>query len=87
VQYMWETISYHKNTIFVIIAIILAVAWLSVPEEEVDDPFIITVDYDCREIVRDPSDISRDIVQQCKELVHELEMKNAPKQSQRIVRA
>lgn len=84
---MWETINYHKNTIFVIIAIMLAVVWLTVPEEEVDDPFTITVDYDCREIVRDPSDIPRDIVQQCKELVRELEMKNAPKQSKRSTTA
>lgn len=84
---MWATINYHKTTIFVIIAILSAVAWLTVPEEEVDDPFIITVDYDCREIVRDPSDISRDIVQQCKELVHELEMKNAPKESKRSTTA
>lgn len=80
---MWETINYHKNTIFVIIAILLAVMWLTVPEEEVDDPFIISVDYDCREIVRDPSDIPADIVQHCKDLVRELESKYAPKQSKR----
>lgn len=81
---MWETINYHKNTILVIILVtILSFSWLNVPEEEIDDPFIITVDYDCREIVRDPSDIPKDIIFQCKELVRELEMKNAPKQSQR----
>jgi len=84
---MWEKISYHKNTIFVIIAIILAVAWLSVPEEDIDDPFVISVDYDCREIVRDPSDIPTDIVQQCKELVRELESKNAPKEHKRSTTA
>ena len=80
---MWEKIVYHKNKIFVIIGVVLALTWLSVPEEEIDDPFVISVDYDCREIVRDPSDIPADIVQQCKELVRELEMKNAPKESKR----
>jgi hypothetical protein len=81
---MWETINYHKTTIFVIILVaILAMSWLEVPEEEVDDPFVISVDYDCREVVRDPEDIPHDIIQQCKELVRELESKNAPKQSKR----
>lgn len=82
---MWETINYHKNKIFAILALVLAFIWLSVPEEELDDPFVISIDYDCREIVRDPSDIPGDIVKQCKELIHEMEMKNAPKQSQRSI--
>ena len=84
---MWETINYHKNTIFVIIALALTVLWLLVPEEDVDDPFIISVDYDCRAIIRDPNDIPNDIIQQCKELVRELEMKDAPKQSKQSVTA
>jgi hypothetical protein len=84
---MWATINYHKTTIFVIIAILLSVMWLTVPEEEVDDPFTITVDYDCREIVRDPSDIPKDIVEQCRELVRKLEMKDAPKERKRSLTA
>ena len=81
---MWETINYHKTTIFVIILIaLLALAWLEVPEEEFDDPYILTIDYDCREVVRDIKFPDKDVLQQCRELVNELEMKNAPKQSQR----
>ena len=78
---MWEKISYHKNKIFAIILVVGVVYWLSVPEEDLDDPYVITVEYDCREIIKDPSDIPTDIVQQCKDLVRELEIKNAPKQS------
>ena len=81
---MWETINYHKTTIFVIILIVLlSLVWLNVPEEELEDPYILTIDYDCREVLRDSSDMSTDIIRQCKELVDELEMKNAPKQSKR----
>lgn len=80
---MWEKISYHKNKIFAIILIIGIFYGMYVPEEDFEDPYIITVDYDCREIVRDPSDIPKDIVQQCNILVNELEDKNAPKQSKR----
>lgn len=84
---MWETINYHKNTIFVIIAILLVVMWLTVPEEEVDDPFIITIEYDCRAIIQDPNNIPKDIIQQCKELINELDSKNVPKQSKRSTTA
>ena len=84
---MWEKIVYHKNKIFAIILVTMAVLWLSVPEEDLDDPYVITVEYDCREIVRDPSDIPTDIFQQCKDLVRELEIKNAPKESKRSTTA
>lgn len=80
---MWEKINYHKNKIFAIILITVFFYGMYVPEEDLQDPYTITVDYDCREIVRDPSDITKDIVQQCKILVDELEDKNAPKQSKR----
>ena len=80
---MWEKIAFHRDKIFAIIGIVLVLYWLSVSDEEIDDPYIISVDYDCKEIVRDPSDIPRDIVEQCKTLVIELEKQNAPKQSQR----
>lgn len=84
---MWEKIVFHKNKIFAILAVILALYWLSVPEEDYDDPFVITVDYDCREIVRDPNDIPSDIVEQCKTLIKELRNQNAPKQSERSTTA
>lgn len=80
---MWEKINYHKNKIFAIILIIVFFYGMYVPEEDFEDPYIITIDYDCREIVRDPSDIPKDIVQQCNILVNEVENKNAPKQSKR----
>jgi hypothetical protein len=80
---MWEKIAFHKNKIFVILAVIVVFYWLSVTEEEYEDPYILTVDYNCREIVNDPSDIPDDIVQECKDLILNLEKQNAPKQSQR----
>ena len=76
---MWEKINYHKSAIFAIILFIGVFYLMLVPDEDIDDPYVISVDYDCREIVRDPSDIPTDIVQQCKDLVRELEIKNAPK--------
>ena len=80
---MWEKINYHKNKIFAIILITIFFYGMYVPEEDFEDPYIITIDYDCREIVRDPSDISKEIVQQCNILLNELEEKNASKQSKR----
>jgi len=78
---MWEKIVFHKNKIFVILAVLFAFYWLAVPEEEYEDPYTLTIDYDCREIEKDPSDIPKDIVIQCKDLILDLEKKNAPKQS------
>jgi hypothetical protein len=80
---MWENLGYHKNKIFAIILIVGIIVSMWVPEEELEDPYIITVDYDCREIIRDPSDIPSDIVIQCRNLIIELETKNAPEQSKR----
>ena len=80
---MWETLGRHKNIFFATILIVLVALWLSVPQEEIDElDFIITVDYDCREIVRDPKDIPIDIITQCNILINELGKNHAPKQSQ-----
>jgi len=76
---MWETISYHKNKIFAILLIIAIFYGMYVPDEDFDDPYTISVDYDCKEIVRDPSDIPKDIVQQCNDLIEELEKQNEPR--------
>ena len=78
---MWEKIAFHKNKIFVILVILFMPYWLSVPEEEIENPYIMSVDYDCREIIRDPTDIPNDIIHDCKDLVEQLEKENAPKQS------
>jgi hypothetical protein len=81
---MWENIGYHKNKIFAIILLSVMGYSMIVNEEDLEDPYTITVDYDCREIVRDPSDIPKDIIEQCKILVRELETKDVPKASKRI---
>lgn len=81
---MWETIGRHKNIFFAIILVVLMASWLSVPKEELEElDFIITVDYDCREIARDSSDIPTEIVEQCRILINELRKNHAPKTSER----
>lgn len=81
---MWETISYHKNKIFAILLILGIFYGMYIPEEDFEDPYTITVDYDCREIVRDPSDIPKDIIEQCNILVQELEKKHEPRTNKHI---
>jgi len=76
---MWETISYHKNKIFAILLIVGIFYGMYIPEEDFEDPYTITIDYDCKEIIRDPSDIPKDVVDQCKELIRELESKHEPR--------
>lgn len=76
---MWETIGYHKNKIFAIILVTGLLYLLSLEEEELEDPYALIVEYDCREVMRNKSTYPEDIISQCIELIHDLETNNAPK--------
>jgi hypothetical protein len=82
---MWEKINYHKNKIFAIMLFIGIFYWLIVPEEELYDPYTISVDYDCREVVRDPDDIPNSVVEECRILIEEISKQNETRPNKSII--
>ncbi len=80
---MWENLTFQKNKIFAILAIVFTVFWLSITEEEYDNLHIISMDYNCKEVIINSYNVPEEIVDQCKNLSDQLRNQNAPKQSQR----
>lgn len=77
---LWEKINLHKTKI---IAILLGIAIFYVMlsnQEEMDDPFIIYIEYDCRSVLKNPISLPVEVLEKCKII---LEEQNALKQSKR----
>lgn len=85
----WESVLLNVFRICVIIvATIIALWWLTVPPEdfeELEDPFSVTITYNCREVLADPEDdgVPQHIVNECNKLARELQ--NATKSNKPIV--
>jgi hypothetical protein len=76
---MWESIGYHKNKIFAIRLFIGVFFWLYIPEEDLEDPYTISIDFDCREVIRDPSDTPRIVIEECIIIIDQQRKDNEPK--------
>lgn len=76
---MWETIGYHKNKIFAILLVIGIFYGMYVPEEEIEDPYNISIDFDCREVMRDTSDTPRIVIEECRMIMEKLDTRYEPK--------
>ena len=66
----WENIALHKQKIFVILAIVVGLYWLHVPEEEIPQP-IITLKYRCELIVKNLHDFPKNVSDSCEKLLKE----------------
>ena len=60
----WDILHLHKQKIFAIIAIVIVLYWLSVPEDEPDQP-IITLKYRCELIVKNLHDFPKNVTDSC----------------------
>jgi len=66
----WDNLGFHKQKIFAIIAILVALYWLSIPEEEPAEPFITLKDK-CELIVKNSHELHKNIIENCKKLLKE----------------
>lgn len=66
----WDILDLHKQKIFAILAIVFALYWLSVPEEESAQP-IITLNYRCELIVKNSHEFPKNVIDNCKTLLKE----------------
>jgi hypothetical protein len=60
----WDILGLHKQKIFVILAIVVGLYWLHVPEEEPAQP-IITLKYRCELIVKNLHDFPKNVSDSC----------------------
>lgn len=79
----WDKLSLHKNKIIAIIVFIATFYWLTIPELDKSDPYIIFIEYDCRSVIRYPSGIPKTVIEQCHTIIEE---QHAPKAMQRSTR-
>lgn len=62
-----------KTVIYIILLLTVFLYWILSPNfDYIDDPYIITMEYDCREVSMSPSNYSGDVVDQCKIVVEEI---------------
>ena len=66
----WENIALHKQKIFVILAIVVGLYWLSVPEDEPPQP-IITLKYRCELIVKNLHEFPKNVIDSCETFLKE----------------
>jgi hypothetical protein len=67
---IWEKLSFHKNKIFAILLVLVVFYWISIPEED-DDPYIIYIEYDCRKVYKDSTDIPKEVIEECRKVFEE----------------
>lgn len=65
-----EKITDYKSIIIFIVFILVIFYWTGAPEE-LDDPYIIYIQYDCRSVYRNPTDIPNEVIEQCKSILEE----------------
>ena len=60
----WDILGLHKQKIFAIIAIVVVLYWISVPEDEPPQP-IITLKYRCELIVKNLHEFPKNVSDSC----------------------
>ena len=68
----WDILHLHKQKIFAIIAIVIGLYWLSVPEDEPPQP-IITLKYRCELIVKSLHEFPKNVIDSCETFLKEEE--------------
>jgi hypothetical protein len=66
----WDILHLHKQKIFAIIAIVIGLYWLSVPEDEPPQP-IITLKYRCELIVKNLHEFPKNVSDSCETFLKE----------------
>ena len=66
----WDILHLHKQKIFAIIAIVIGLYWLSVPEDEPPQP-IITLKYRCEIIVKSLHEFPKNVIDSCETFLKE----------------
>jgi hypothetical protein len=66
----WDILGLHKQKIFAIIAIVIGLYWLSVPEEEPAQT-IITLKYRCELIVKNLHEFPKNVSDSCETFLKE----------------
>ena len=66
----WDILGLHKQKIFAIIAIVIGLYWLSVPEDEPPQP-IITLKYRCELIVKKLHEFPKNVIDSCETFLKE----------------
>lgn len=68
----WDILHLHKQKIFAILAIVIGLCWLSVPEDEPFQP-IITLKYRCELIVKNLHEFPKNVIDSCETFLKEEE--------------
>ena len=66
----WDILHLHKQKIFAILAIVIGLYWLSVPEDEPPQP-IITLKYRCEIIVKSLHEFPKNVIDSCETFLKE----------------
>ena len=66
----WDILDLHKQKIFAIIAVVIGLYWLSVPEDEPPQP-IITLKYRCELIVKNLHEFPKNVIDSCETFLKE----------------
>ena len=66
----WDIVHLHKQKIFAIIAIVIGLYWLSVPEDEPPQQ-IITLKYRCELIVKNLHEFPKNVIDSCETFLKE----------------
>ena len=66
----WDILHFHKQKIFAILAIVIGLYWLSVPEDEPPQP-IITLKYRCELIVKSLHEFPKNVIDSCETFLKE----------------
>jgi len=66
----WDILHLHKQKIFAIIAIVIGLYWLHVPEDEPPQP-IITLKYRCELIVKNLHEFPKNVIDSCETFLKE----------------
>ena len=66
----WDILGLHKQKIFAIIAIVIGLYWLHIPEEEPAELDITRKDK-CELIIKNSNELHKNIIENCKKLLKE----------------
>ena len=66
----WDILGLHKQKIFAILAIVVVLYWISVPEDEPPQP-IITLKYRCELIVKNLHEFPKNVIDSCETFLKE----------------
>lgn len=66
----WDNLGLHKQKIFAILAIVIGLYWLHIPEEEPIESDITLTDK-CELIIKNSNELHKNIIENCKKLLKE----------------